>query len=49
MNSIFTIHLAATWMLVGLIWVVQILVYPQFLRIPGETFKPYHATHCFRI
>lgn len=49
MNTIFTIHLAVTWMLVGLIWVVQVLVYPQFLRVPGEAFKPYHAAHCFRI
>jgi beta-glucosidase len=49
MNMIFTIHIAATWMLVALIWVVQILVYPQFLRVSADAFKPYHAAHCLRI
>lgn len=42
-------HLAVTWMLTGLIWVVQILVYPQFLRVPPAAFREYHAAHCFRI
>ncbi|WP_395729940.1 GDSL-type esterase/lipase family protein [Prosthecobacter sp.] len=49
MTLIFAIHLAATWMLVGLIWVVQILVYPQFLRVDASQFKTYHFAHCFRI
>ena len=43
------IHLATTWMLAGLIWVVQILVYPQFLRLRDHEFKDYHFAHCFRI
>ena len=49
MTWLFTIHLAAAWMLVGLIWVVQILVYPQFLRVWQADFKDYHFAHCFRI
>ena len=36
-------------MIVGLIWVVQILVYPQFLRVGELEFKDYHFAHCFRI
>jgi hypothetical protein len=44
-----SIHLAVTWMLVGLIWVVQILVYPQFRRVAPAEFKDYHFAHCFRI
>lgn len=43
------IHLAVTWMIVGLIWVVQILVYPQFLRVAAAEFKAFHFAHCFRI
>ncbi len=45
----FSIHLAVTWMLVGLIWVIQILVYPQFLRVAAAEFKEFHFAHCFRI
>lgn len=44
-----SIHLAVTWMLVGLIWVVQILVYPQFRRVAAAEFKDFHFSHCFRI
>jgi len=44
-----SIHLAATWMLVGLIWVVQVLVYPQFLRLGATEFKDYHFAHSLRI
>lgn len=36
-------------MLIGLIWVVQVLVYPQFLRLRDHTFTDYHFAHCFRI
>lgn len=49
MHWIVTTHLAVTWMLVGLIWVVQILVYPQFLHVAAADFKDYHQAHCFRI
>ncbi len=36
-------------MLAGLIWVIQIVAYPQFLRVPATEFKAYHFAHCFRI
>jgi len=49
MNWLTSIHLATTWALVGLIWVVQILVYPQFQRVAAAQFKEYHFAHCFRI
>ncbi|MBE2283441.1 MAG: chitobiase/beta-hexosaminidase C-terminal domain-containing protein [Prosthecobacter sp.] len=49
MNTFFTLHLAATWMLVGLIWMVQLVVYPQFLGIQEADFPAYHFRHCFRI
>lgn len=49
MSAIFHIHLAVTWTLVGIIWIVQILVYPQFLRVGATEFKACHFAHCFRI
>jgi hypothetical protein len=42
----FSIHLAVTWMLVGLIWIVQILVYPQFKKVAAAQFTDYHFAHC---
>ena len=36
-------------MLVGLIWVMQILAYPQFLRVGKAEFAEYHFAHCWRI
>lgn len=36
-------------MLVGLIWVIQVLVYPQFLRVRPADFVPYHVAHCWRM
>jgi len=49
MAWLLSIHLAVTWMLVGLIWVVQVLVYPQFRRVAPAEFRDYHFAHCFRI
>ena len=49
MSAFCSIHLAVTWMLVGLIWVIQILVYPQFRRVAPAEFKAFHFAHCFRI
>jgi hypothetical protein len=45
MPTIFLIHCAATWALVGLIWVVQIVQYPAFRRVGEGEFKAYHAAH----
>lgn len=42
-------HLAVTWMLVGLIWVMQLLVYPQFRRVGEDEFVGYHFAHCWRV
>ncbi len=43
------LHLAATWMLAGLICVVQILAYPQFRRVGKAEFAGHHFAHCVRI
>ncbi|MBL9160290.1 MAG: hypothetical protein JNJ70_22605 [Verrucomicrobiales bacterium] len=39
------VHAAATWALVGLIWVVQLVVYPAFAMVGKEGFGDYHAAH----
>lgn len=42
---LFEIHAAATWGLVGLIWVVQLVLYPAFAKVPPAAFPAYHAEH----
>ena len=41
-------HLADTWLLAGLIWSIQLLVYPQFRRVKAEEFIEFHFAHCLR-
>lgn len=38
-------QLGTTLPLVGLIWMVQVVVYPQFARAGTEAFPAYHAAH----
>jgi hypothetical protein len=49
MSTILVTHCAATWALAGLIWTVQLVLYPQFSRVGSEEFQAYHASHMFRI
>ncbi len=49
MSAAWIIHFAATWALVGLIWCVQVLIYPQFPHFSAEKFRECHFRHCFRI
>ena len=49
MHDLLVFHAAATWALVGLIWMVQIVQYPQFHRVGPATFCGYHASHMMRI
>jgi len=49
MTFLCTTQLAVTWMLAGLIWVIQILAYPQFRRVGEADFVRYHFAHCVRI
>lgn len=39
------LHGAVTWALVGLIWVVQLVVYPAFALVSAADFPRYHAAH----
>ena len=49
MSTILVIHAAATWALAGLIWTVQLVLYPQFRRVGEREFAAYHASHMFCI
>jgi hypothetical protein len=49
MSTIWLIHLAVTWALVGLIWTIQLLNYPLFADIGEAHFAEYHQRHMERI
>ena len=42
-------HAVATWSLVGVIWVVQLVIYPQFGAVGCREFTAYHADYTRRI
>lgn len=43
------LHLAATAVMTGVIWIVQLLVYPAFSRIDPGHFVEHHRRHAQRI
>jgi len=43
--TLFLMHAAATWMMAGLIWLIQIVHYPLFAAVGEQTFTAYHAAH----
>lgn len=48
-NLVFLAHLGATLYLVGLIWIVQILVYPLMRNVGADGYSAYHNLHTSRI
>ncbi len=42
-------NLAISWGLMILIWLVQLIIYPGFHRIPSEVFISYHRWYVIRI
>lgn len=46
---ILLVHAAATWFMVGLIWLVQVVHYPLFAGVGEEGFAAYAADHSRRI
>lgn len=42
-------HTVATGLMVGVIWTVQVVHYPLFLRVPPEAFPAYEREHMRRI
>ena len=48
-NLVFLAHAGATLYLVGLIWTVQILVYPSMKQVGENGYAAYHNLHTSRI
>ncbi|MCS7069574.1 MAG: hypothetical protein RMK51_12945 [Meiothermus sp.] len=44
-KGILLLHFAATWFLVGLIWMVQVVHYPLFARVGSAEFVGYETAH----
>ena len=44
-STLFVVNLIATWYMVGLIWMVQIVHYNMFDRVGLEQFQQYEADH----
>jgi hypothetical protein len=44
-QSIAFVHAAATLLLTGIAWVVQIVVYPAFPLVPEQNWDRYHRAH----
>lgn len=42
---VFLLNLLATWYMVGLIWMVQVVHYPMFNRVGAQEFKQYEHDH----
>lgn len=39
------LNLVATWLLVGLIWVIQVVQYPLFARVGSDAWVDYHRNY----
>ena len=48
-NLVFLAHAGATLYLVGVIWIVQILVYPAMANVGAGDYSAYHNLHTSRI
>ena len=48
-TDLLLVHLAVTWAMVGVIWIVQLVQYPGFLRVGGPEFGAFHEHHASRI
>ena len=49
MHLLYVSHLCATWALVGLIWTVQLALYPMFSSVGAAEFRAYHNRHTTQI
>ena len=45
---VFSLHLLSTFAMFGLIWFVQVVHYPLFLRVGTESFAAYETAHANR-
>lgn len=49
METLLLVHAAATWYMVGIIWIVQLVHYPFFQFLPNEGFQAAMVFHQRRI
>ncbi len=49
MSELALIQLAVCWFMTGVIWLVQVLVYPSFYDVPAGEFSVFHTNHTQRI
>lgn len=49
MGALFVVHVAVTWALVGVIWMVQVIHYPLWAQLGADAFREYHARHMLRM
>lgn len=49
MSNLMIFNIALSWGLLILIWLVQIIIYPGFSRIPASDFVNYHRWYVTRI
>lgn len=49
MKTIFLIHIAVTLIMVGVIWIVQLVHYPLFANVGADEFTRYEQAHMWRI
>jgi hypothetical protein len=52
MAPLLIVHLAATWFMTGLIWVIQLVHYPLFANVgalPADAYLRYQRAHMARI
>ncbi|NND03118.1 MAG: hypothetical protein HKN91_10050 [Acidimicrobiia bacterium] len=47
--TVLVVHAAATFFMIGLIWVVQLLLYPAFRYVPEADFIEFEAAHTRRM
>lgn len=47
--TLLLVNLSATWFMVGLIWLVQLVHYPLFARVGSEQWTQYHREHARQI
>ncbi len=49
MNEVLVIQVTATWFMIGLIWMVQLVHYPLFRTVGAGAFADYESAHTARM
>jgi hypothetical protein len=44
-DTVLLIHCSATWFMIGLIWIVQVVHYPLWVYVDGRESRPLHQKH----